>query len=326
MKQNSQPTTEAGKGLGTVLVAAPVHSVLTEGLGGLGYNCVVREDITQAMAYELISDCVGVVTSTRLQLDKELIDAAPKLRWIGRMGSGMEVIDVAYAKQKGIACFASPEGNCDAVAEHALGMLLSLLRRITWSHTEIRNGLWRREENRGMELGGKTVAIIGYGHAGSAFARKLQGFDIRILAYDKYAPENIPPYIINCENLVPVYENADIISFHVPFQPDTLHYFNEYFITKMRKPFILVNTSRGAVVDTGALLAGMANGKVAGACLDVLEKEPLSAMGVDLQRGINQQIALPNLLLTPHIAGYTFEALYKMSKALLDKISACPAE
>ncbi len=306
---------------GKVLIAAPVHAVLLDGLKATGYECVMRENISQDIAYGLIADCVGVITSTRLQLDKGLLDAAPWLKWIGRMGSGMEVIDIEYANKKEIACFSSPEGNSNAVGEHALGMLLTLMRRITWSHNEIGQGIWHREENRGTELEGKTVGIIGYGHAGSSFAKKLQGFDVRILAYDKYRPDAIPSNIIKCDDLRPIFEQADIVSFHVPLATDTMHYFNADFIEKMRKPFILINSSRGTVVDTAAVYNAINDGKIAGACLDVFEQEPLSKMETGLQQMIAEMIASPKVVTTPHIAGYTFEALYKMSKVLLDKIA-----
>ncbi len=304
-----------------VLIAAPVHPVLTDGLTEAGYNCEVCENIVQAAAHELIGDCVGVITSTRLQLDKELLDRAPKLQWIGRMGSGMEVIDVAYAKGRGIVCYASPEGNCDAVGEHALGMLLTLMRRICWSNDEVKKGLWQREANRGVELGGKTVALIGYGHTGRAFAKKLQGFDVRIMAYDKYAPVNIPGHIEKCESLQPVFEQADIVSFHVPIQEDTFHYFDNDFLTQMQRPFILINTSRGEVVDTNALLQGMDSGQITGACLDVFEQEPISRFNTATLERLNSLLSRPDVVATPHIAGYTFDALYKMSKVLLGKIT-----
>jgi D-3-phosphoglycerate dehydrogenase / 2-oxoglutarate reductase len=305
-----------------VLIAAPVHAVLTDGLIAAGYTCVFSENITQQAAYGLIGDCVGVITSTRLQLDKSLLDAAPLLRWIGRMGSGMEVIDLEYAEQKGIRCFGSPEGNRNAVGEHALGMLLSLIRRIPVSRAEMQQGVWKREENRGTELEGKTVGIIGFGHTGAAFARKLSGFDVQILAYDKYAPDGIPSHIQNCTTLSPIFETADIVSFHVPIQTDTRHYFSEGFIAQMTRPFILINTSRGEVVETTALYNGISNGKVSGACLDVFETEPLSTMNKNMRGLMDEMMLLPNVVVTPHIAGYTHEALYKMSKTLMDKIGA----
>ncbi len=305
---------------GKVLIAAPVHPVLIEGLTGLGYECVVHDTISQSLAFGLVADCIGIITSTRLQLDEDLLDAASRLQWIGRMGSGMEVIDLVHAAKRGIRCFGSPEGNCNAVGEHALGMLLTLIRKITWSHNEVSRGLWLREENRGIELEGNTVAIIGYGHTGQSFAKKLQGFDTCIMAYDKYKPEGIPVHIANCKDHGQIFEDADIVSFHVPLQPDTVYYLNDAFVEKMRKPFILINTSRGMVVDTGALYRGIKTGKIIGACLDVIEQEPLSAMSAPLRTMVDELVQLPNVVITPHIAGYTHEALYKMSKTLLGKL------
>lgn len=305
-----------------VLIAAPVHPVLLEGLAAIGYECVMHEHITQATAFALIAECVGVITSTRLQLDRELLDAAPHLQWIGRMGSGMEVIDLAYAAGKGIRCYGSPEGNCNAVGEHALGMLLSLIRRISWSQTEMAQGIWKRDENRGAELEGKTIGIIGYGHTGAALAKKLTGFDMRVLAYDKYRTEPIPAPVETCVDLEKIFRHADIVSFHVPLQPDTVRYFDAALISAMQKPFVLINTSRGQVVDTQALHDGLLSGKVLGACLDVYEYEPVSRSPIELQNAISAMVRMPNVVLTPHIAGYTHEALYKMSRTLLEKIGA----
>lgn len=303
-----------------VLIAAPVHYILTDWLRGNGYECVVREKINQHEAIQLVKDCTGIITSTRLQIDKELIDLAPSLQWIGRMGSGMEVIDVEYAISKGIACYSSPEGNRNAVAEHALGMLLGLNHRIVKSNAEVKEGKWLREENRGVELDGKTVGIIGFGNTGAAFAKKLEGFDVRILGYDKYKTDIVPKYMVECATLEPIYNEADIISFHVPLQEDTRHYFNEDFLARMKKPFILINTSRGQVVDPKALWEGLQSHKIAGACLDVWEEEPLEKMSVASGEIFKKVISQEYVIATPHIAGYTIEALYKMSKVLLDKI------
>lgn len=307
-------------GKGKVLIAAPVHAVLTDGLTAEGYTCVQQEKITQEIAHELLKDCVGVVTSTRLQLDKTLLDAAPHLQWIGRMGSGMEVIDVFYAEKKGITCYSSPEGNRNAVAEHALGMLLGVTKRIAWSHHEVQQGLWLRDENRGTELENKTIGIIGYGHTGKSFARKLLPFDMTILAYDIDDTIEVQEGVTFCENLARIYEEADIISFHLPLQSETKHYFDAGFLAQMRKPFILVNTSRGDVVDTNVVWEGLQSGKIKGVCLDVLEGEPLGKMNDEKRALVHAISLLPQALITPHIAGYSNEALYKMSAVLLTKI------
>ncbi|MES2704289.1 MAG: NAD(P)-dependent oxidoreductase [Bacteroidota bacterium] len=307
---------------GKVLIAAPVHAVLTDGLASLGYECIIHEKIIQEQAYTLIGECVGIITSTRLLLDKGLIAAGKQLQWIGRMGSGMEIVDVSYARQRGIACFSSPEGNCNAVGEHALGMLLALTRKIAWSNAEMKEGTWRREENRGSELEGKTVGIIGFGHTGQAFAKKLQGFDVKICAYDKYNPGGIRTGMHKCNTIEELHACAEIVSFHVPLQEDTKHYFNEAFVAAMQRPFILVNTSRGPIADTAAIYNGLRTGKITGACLDVFEEEPPFSPDNAHRRQLDDLMQLPNVVVTPHIAGYTFEALYKMSKTLLDKLVA----
>lgn len=306
--------------IGKVLVAAPVHRVIIDGLTEAGYECIVNEKIEQEAAIKMAAECTGIVTSTRLQINKELIDNAPGLKWVGRMGSGMEVIDVPYAEQKGISCYSSPEGNSNAVGEHALGMLLSLNKKIVISNAEVKTGQWKRTQNRGIELEGKTVGIIGFGNTGRAFARKLQGFDVKILAYDKLTPENVPEYVQVCENLNIIYDKADIISFHVPLQKDTFFYMDEQFINSMKKPFILVNTSRGKVIDTDDVLKGINEGKISGVCLDVWEEEPISKMSERVRNNLEKMVMLPNVIITPHIAGYSHEALYKMSKILLDRI------
>lgn len=305
---------------GKVLIAAPIHEVLSNGLEAEGYALLRHESISQEQALQLIKDCVGVITSTRLQLNKELIDAAPMLQFIGRMGSGMEVIDVPYAEAKGIYCIGSPDGNCNAVAEHALGMLLSLNKNIDKSYNEIKNGLWLRDENRGSELEGKTIGIVGYGHTGKAFAKLLRGFDVRILVYDKYKIVAKEAHIEVCNSLTEIQAEADIVSVHVPFQEDTFHLIDEHFIQQMKKPFVLLNTSRGTVVDSLVLKHFIAEGKIKGIALDVWEEEPLSKMTSTIRAAFNDLIILPNALLTPHIAGYSHEALFKMSATLLKRI------
>jgi D-3-phosphoglycerate dehydrogenase len=307
---------------GAVLIAAPVHPLLISGLESAGYELIHALGITQATAPSLINSCVGVVTSTRLQLDKALIDAAPRLRWIGRMGSGMEVIDVDYATARGITCISSPQGNMNAVAEHALGLLLGITKRIMHSAEEVKQGLWLREENRGTELEGKIIGIIGFGHTGRAFARKLQGMDMRILAYDKQEVKDVPPYVTMCPSVDGIFSEANILSFHVQIAPDTHHYLNKSFLERMKWPFILLNTSRGTVVDTAALVQGLETGKIIGAGLDVWEQEPLNKMDCESREMLEKILNHPKVIVTPHIAGYSDEALEKMSQVLITNILA----
>lgn len=305
-----------------VLIAAPVHEALTNGLQHLGYTCLQMPNINQETVIPLLADVKGIITSTRLQLNKQLLDAALELEWIGRMGSGMEVIDVNYAQSKGIRCFSSPEGNANAVGEHAVGILLSLIRKISSSGNEIKMGIWKRDENRGIELEGKTIGIIGFGHTGRAFAKKLSGFDMNILAYDKYSQEVVPDYVRSCKGLSEIYNEADIISFHVPLLEGTYNYFNDAFLNSMVKSFILLNTSRGKVVSLKSLYKGIMEKRISGVALDVFEEEPLSKLEPSLQQLWAHLVNLPQVIATPHIAGYTSEALFKMSSALLSKVPA----
>lgn len=303
-----------------VLMAAPVHEILSNGLEQAGYQLVWAEKMNQEIAFSLIQDCVGVITSTRIQLDKNLIEAAPNLKWIGRMGSGMEVIDLEYAALKGILCFGSPDGNCNAVAEHAMGLLLNLTKKIHSSFDEIKLGLWLREENRGFELEGKTVGIIGFGHTGTAFAKKLRGFDVSIVAYDKYKKDLKFDNVRFCENLSYIYEQADVLSFHVPQSAETKNYFNTNFLASMKKPFLLLNTSRGNVISIKTLFEGLQSGKIIGAGLDVLPMEPMPKMDISEREIMKDMMKLPQVIVTPHIAGYSVESLYKMSKSLFHQI------
>lgn len=305
-----------------ILMAAPVHPVLAEGLQALGFELRQAPNIQKEEAGQMLQGCVGVITSTRIQLSRALLEANPQLQWIGRMGSGLEVIDTAAAAELGIAVFASPEGNCNAVAEHALGMLLSLLKKIPASAREVESGLWLREENRGEELEGKTVGIIGFGHTGRAFAKLLRGFeDVEILAYDPYNDRPFPENVKGA-SLAAIQQKADVISFHVPIGPDTRYYFDETFLAALQKPVILINTSRGEVVNSEVLEKGLISGKIRAAALDVWEGEPLSRMPTAEKDRLLRLAQLPQVLVTPHIAGYSHEALYKMSLALLRKLRA----
>ncbi len=302
-----------------VLIAAKVHDVLKDGLRKLGYDVVTDENAGQKYAMAVANEFVGVVTSTRLIIDQPFLDAAVNLEWVGRMGSGMEIIDVDYAALKNVQCFSSPEGNCNAVAEHAVGMLLALMRKIASSGMELRNGEWHREENRGWELEGRTVGIVGFGHTGRAFAKKLSGFDVSVLAYDKQEVDIAGMAHVVPASLQTIQECTDVLSFHVPLLEDTHHYFDAAFCRAMRKPFILMNTSRGPVVDTEVVLAGLGTGRILGACMDVFELEsPFADTGYAAMA--HQLFSHPKVVATPHIAGYTHEALYKMSSVLLKKI------
>jgi D-3-phosphoglycerate dehydrogenase len=303
-----------------VLLAAEVHNYLLQKLLASGYGIVHAEDLTGTEVAGAIADCEGIITSNKLEISKALIDKAPGLKWIGRMGSGMEIIDVAYAESKGIKCYSSPEGNANAVAEQALGMLLSLQHRILKAHLEIKEHLWLREENRGIEIEGMTAGIIGLGNNGAAFARKLLAMDVTVLGYDKYKSDPGIPGVTACQDMGPIWEQADMISFHVPLNGETRHYFNDDFLNRMRKPFVLLNLSRGPVVSLKSLYKGMDNGRVTAAALDVWEKEPYWEMPEAEKEMADKLMRHPHFIGTPHIGGYSRQALYKMSYFLALKI------
>lgn len=305
---------------GKVLIACKAHPLLAERLLEQGYQVVYLPNTQYHQGIAMIRDCVGLITANNMKVDQQMIDAAPNLKFVGRMGSGMEIIDVDYAFSKSVRCFSSPDGNCNAVAEHALGMLLALNKNIVRSNAEILEGKWLREENRGTELEGKTIGIIGYGHTGTAFAKLLSAFGMKILVYDKYKEIGESPHINICNSMEPIFAQAEIISLHVPLRPDTEHLVDESFIQKMERPFVLLNTSRGNVVQSSQLAKYLDNQKILALGLDVWEEEPLDKMSVALRHEFDAVLARKNVIITPHIAGYSQEALYKMSLSLLKQI------
>lgn len=303
-----------------VLIVAPVHAILLETLQTLGYEYDCKEEATQQQALEIIHEYEGLITSTRLQMDTAFIDKAISLKWVGRMGSGMEIIDVPYAESKGIQCFSSPEGNANAVAEQALGMLLALQHKVLSAHIEMQHNIWHREENRGVEIEGLTAGIIGYGNNGSAFAKKLKAMDVKVLALDKYKTGFTEEGIVECTSIEQIWETADIVSFHLPLTTETEHYFDDAFLSNMQKSFILLNLSRGKIVDQNSLYTGLKSGKIKGAALDVWETEPVSKMEGRMKSQMEEMLQMQHFIGTPHIAGYTVQALYKMSYFLAEKI------
>ncbi|WP_242130858.1 2-hydroxyacid dehydrogenase [Aestuariivivens marinum] len=313
------------------------HPLLIDQLNDLGF--VNHEDYKSSRAdiEEKIMVYDGIIIRSRFTIDRSFLDAATNLKFIGRVGAGLENIDCDYAQQKGVHLIAAPEGNRNAVGEHTLGMLLSLFNKLNKADAEVRQGRWLREDNRGIELDGKTVGLIGYGNMGKAFAKKLRGFDVEVLCYDiknGVADENAKQV-----SLTKLQEKADVVSLHTPQTPLTMNMINTEFISAFEKPFWFLNTARGKSVVTADLVAALQSGKILGAGLDVLEYEKASfenlfkrrdvsnkietkEMDEEMPKAFRYLISAENVLLSPHVAGWTVESKIKLAQTIVDKIKA----
>ena len=307
-----------------ILLLDKNHPLITEQLSEKGF--VLEEDFSSS--YEQVLEKIhlyeGIIIRSRIPLDADFLEKAKNLKFIARVGAGMENIDTAKAQELGIKLINSPEGNKDAVAEHVIGTLLVLMNRLFISSNEVKNGIWLREENRGEEILGKTFGIIGYGNMGKAVAKRLSGFGCKTIFYD--IKPNLSDEFATQVSLQELQENADILSLHTPLTEDTLYMIDEEFISKMKKNFYFINTARGKNLKTSALVNALKSGKVKGACLDVLEYEKtsfenLETKNEDLEYLLNSEKAI----ITPHIAGWTHESKIKLAQVIVDKILAFTA-
>jgi len=297
------------------------HELLNNGLRDTGFQ--VDEDCfsTKEEIMKIIPDYDGIIIRSRISIDKEFLGKATNLKFIGRVGAGLENIDEEFAREKNIVLFNAPEGNRDAVGEHSIAMLLMLMNRLKIADNEVRNGIWQREENRGDELAGRTVGIIGYGNMGKAFAQRLKGFNVEVICYD--IQTNVSDENARQVSLNEFFQKADVVSLHTPQTPQTVGMVNTEFIRSFRKPFYFVNTARGKSVVTKDLVEALQSGKIKGACLDVHEYEKSSFENLnfdELPEDFQYLLKSDKVILTPHIAGWTHQSKEKLAKVILDKI------
>jgi D-3-phosphoglycerate dehydrogenase len=300
-----------------ILIVDDLHPVFKQEAEVLGYAVTDEPLFTREQTLAAIKDYEGLAVRTKFQVDREMIDAAPRLKFIARAGAGMDNVDDAYAKEKGIICINAPEGNADAVAEHSIAMLLSLMNNLRQADQQVRQGIWDREANRAWELKGRTFGIIGYGYMGQALAQKLQGFGLDVIAYDKYKTGFSDAYAreVSMEEIV---KFSDVLSLHIPLTRETRQLVNDEYLFHFRKPIFFLNTSRGEIVQTEAILKAIEQGKILGAGLDVLEIEKFPALSE--QSWYPSLIENNKLLLSPHVAGWTFESYRKISEVLAAKL------
>ncbi len=300
----------------SILIADEMHPSLFTMLTDAGFSYDYQPAITRADLLTVIGPYEGLIIRSKTTVDAELLGHAPNLTFIGRAGAGLDLIDLAETEKRGIRVFHAGEGNRDAVAEHAVGMLLVLLTNMGKADREVRQGIWDREGNRGYELGSMTVGLIGYGNNGQATARRLSGFGCRVLAYDKYRT-NYGDAFAEEATMVRIMAEADILSLHVPLTDLTRMLINDAFVAQMRKSFYLLNVSRGEVVSLSAVVRGLESGKIRGAGLDVLENEKLAKLTPDQQTAFDYLRQSDRTVLTPHIAGWTHESYVRINEVLV---------
>ncbi len=304
-----------------VLITGESHPVLKAGLSNMGYEVWDQPSITRSELIACVAKATALILTSRHYIDDEIFSKAAQLQWIGRLGSGLDVIDLTIANEKGIRVVSSPEGNRQAVAEHTLGLLLNLIRNQSRSDREVRNGSWKRNENRGYELSGLTLGIVGYGNTGASAARLLTSLGMKVLAYDKYRYDIDSEWATACD-MQQIREQADIVSLHLPLTPETTGLVDDEWIESFKKPIWLINTARGPITPLAVLIRQFGSGRLRGVALDVLPKEPLVNYTEVEQRELEQLCSFENVVLTPHVAGYTQESPERMARVLLEKLLA----
>jgi D-3-phosphoglycerate dehydrogenase len=302
-----------------ILITEKIDSILFDMLTAAGFNCTHIEEISYAQLSGIIANYNGLIVRSKVTIDAALIDKGINLSCIGRAGSGMELIDTQYAQQKGITCYNSPEGNKDAVAEQAVGMLMALLHHTCTADAEMRQAQWNRLSHRGNELMGSTVGIIGFGNTGSAFAQRLQGFGVNILAYDKYQTNYGNAYT-QVATMASIFEEADVISLHLPLNTETQHLVDAHFIGQFKKPIYLINTSRGGIVNTNDILTALQQKQLKGLALDVFENEDFSSYNANEWATYKQLAQQKNCVLSPHTGGLSVQSAHKIAAVLGKKI------
>lgn len=309
--------------MGSVLITDDCHPILKEGLEKMGWRCDFLPDITPEETREVIGEYEGLVINSKILVNRDFLDAAVKLRFVARLGSGMEIVDRVYAAERGVQVWSSPEGNQNAVAEQALGMLLALANNSLRADREVRQNIWQREANRGWEIKGKVLGIVGFGFTGSQFARKLVGMEMEVLAFDKYKPSGFSEQMpwVREASLAEIQGQADIISLHLPLTDETRGYVDKTFIQNCKKGFVLINTARGQCVKTEDLVEALESGQVGGACLDVFENEKPHTY-TEKEKVLYERLhLLENVVLSPHVAGWTLESKRLLAEILLEKIA-----
>jgi len=303
-----------------ILIIDQMHESIVPLLEEKGYEAHYRPDIDRDGILQILSDYEGLVIRSKTPIDRDLLVKGINLKFVARAGAGLDNIDLEYLEQNAIALYSAPEGNRDAVAEHALGMLLALFNHLIQSDSQVRRGVWDREGNRGEELCGKTVGIFGFGNMGTAFAQRLKGFGVQVLAYDKYKKGFGNEFVQEC-SFETIQEKADVLSIHVPLTEDTNGFFTTEIINGFNKPFYLINTARGEVVSFETLNDGLQKGKLKGAALDVLEKEKLQTLTSAEKKSFERLTDFKQVLFSPHVAGWSKESYYKINEVLVAKIA-----